>query len=61
MMQLGIKSISESPEKKHTLNDKLELQDSFILCQKCKHGGHFNHIFEWFRLNAECPFANCEC
>uniref|UniRef100_A0A4W3HJU1 WDR59/RTC1-like RING zinc finger domain-containing protein n=1 Tax=Callorhinchus milii TaxID=7868 RepID=A0A4W3HJU1_CALMI len=30
----------------------------FVWCQACAHGGHLQHIREWFQLHAHCP-AGC--
>lgn len=32
-----------------------------IWCQACKHGGHANHITEWFSKNSVCPVTECRC
>lgn len=39
----------------------LPLDDWFAWCEKCRHGGHINHINEWFSNNGKCPVASCEC
>ena len=31
-----------------------------IYCYKCYHGGHFNHMKQWFTYNNDCP-AGCSC
>ncbi|XP_014672958.1 PREDICTED: WD repeat-containing protein mio-like [Priapulus caudatus] len=33
----------------------------FTWCQTCRHGGHANHITEWFREHADCPVTGCNC
>ena len=30
-------------------------------CQTCKHGGHAQHIGEWFLTNTVCPVSDCGC
>lgn len=30
-------------------------------CQGCHHGGHLEHLEEWFSKNTECPVAGCDC
>ncbi|GAA5938473.1 hypothetical protein JCM1841_006104 [Sporobolomyces salmonicolor] len=30
-------------------------------CQKCRHGGHVDHILAWFETSAVCAVAECEC
>lgn len=32
------------------------------LCPKCMHGGHINHMKQWFAQNSTCPTCfNCNC
>ncbi|XP_054158947.1 GATOR complex protein MIOS-B-like [Oppia nitens] len=33
----------------------------FTWCQTCRHGGHANHIIQWFNEHINCPVAGCEC
>ncbi|XP_037961202.1 GATOR complex protein MIOS [Teleopsis dalmanni] len=33
----------------------------FSWCQTCRHGGHTEHIMQWFKQNAECPVSSCSC
>jgi len=33
----------------------------FAWCQTCRHGGHVEHMDEWFREHAACPVADCTC
>jgi Zinc-ribbon, C4HC2 type len=34
----------------------------FTVCDKCGHGGHVNHVSEWFRTNESCPTGcGCKC
>ena len=30
-------------------------------CQTCKHGGHSDHMHDWFSKHNECPVAQCTC
>lgn len=32
-----------------------------VWCQTCRHGGHAQHLEEWFELHDVCPVADCEC
>jgi hypothetical protein len=34
---------------------------AIVWCQKCKHGGHLDHIMDWFRVESRCPVSECEC
>jgi WD repeat-containing protein mio len=33
----------------------------FSWCQFCRHGGHLQHIQEWFKNHQECPVTCCNC
>jgi hypothetical protein len=33
----------------------------FTWCQSCRHGGHANHIAQWFSSHKECPVTGCSC
>ncbi|XP_071500318.1 GATOR2 complex protein MIOS-like [Diadema antillarum] len=33
----------------------------FSWCQTCRHGGHADHITEWFKTHSECPVTACSC
>lgn len=33
----------------------------FTWCQTCRHGGHANHIAQWFSSHKECPVTGCSC
>jgi len=33
----------------------------FSWCQTCRHGGHCDHMEDWFELYRECPVSNCQC
>ncbi|THH10667.1 hypothetical protein EW145_g1164 [Phellinidium pouzarii] len=45
------------------------VDDAFVFCQSCRHGGHAGHIIEWFlgegeegdRRRRTCPVADCDC
>lgn len=30
-------------------------------CQSCRHGGHTEHLTQWFSTHAECPVSACSC
>lgn len=36
-------------------------QKWFSWCQNCRHGGHSDHIIEWFKEHSECPVTCCNC
>jgi len=33
----------------------------FTWCQTCRHGGHAQHMMDWFLKNNECPVSDCNC
>lgn len=33
----------------------------FTWCQTCRHGGHAEHMREWFKRHNECPVSSCAC
>jgi hypothetical protein len=33
----------------------------FSWCQTCRHGGHAEHMSQWFAKHAQCPVSDCEC
>lgn len=39
----------------------LAVENWVAWCQHCHHGGHVQHLEEWFAVHTECPVAGCEC
>lgn len=33
----------------------------WMWCQYCRHGGHSNHLAEWFNHSSICAVAGCDC
>jgi hypothetical protein len=33
----------------------------YLWCTICRHGGHLDHINEWFSELNVCPVADCNC
>lgn len=33
----------------------------FSWCQTCRHGGHTEHLAQWFNQHSECPVTSCSC
>ena len=33
----------------------------FVFCNRCKHGGHYDHYKGWFKEFNECPNSRCDC
>ncbi|KAI1279513.1 GATOR complex protein MIOS [Halotydeus destructor] len=48
--------IHQEPSKK-----KSPFSDWFTWCQTCRHGGHSQHILNWFKEHTECPVSGCLC
>lgn len=38
-----------------------EFENWFTWCQTCRHGGHTDHINDWFGQHTECPVTSCNC
>ncbi|XP_065221938.1 GATOR2 complex protein MIOS-B [Planococcus citri] len=38
-----------------------EFSSWFTWCQTCRHGGHADHLSEWFKEHTECPVSGCVC
>jgi Zinc-ribbon like family len=41
--------------------DAQPLSEWWTWCQGCRHGGHAEHLAEWFSRHAICPVARCRC
>ncbi|KAI6176496.1 WD repeat-containing protein mio [Aphelenchoides bicaudatus] len=39
----------------------VQMNDWFIWCSQCAHGGHLSHLKNWFSVNQLCPAAECRC
>uniref|UniRef100_A0A7E4UZD1 Zinc_ribbon_16 domain-containing protein n=2 Tax=Panagrellus redivivus TaxID=6233 RepID=A0A7E4UZD1_PANRE len=37
------------------------LDYSFVYCIRCQHGGHCNHVTDWFKDHDMCPASGCTC
>ncbi|KAL0882791.1 hypothetical protein ABMA27_016339 [Loxostege sticticalis] len=33
----------------------------FSWCVACRHGGHAQHLLQWFKEHTECPVSSCTC
>ncbi|KAL0488654.1 SEA/GATOR complex protein [Acrasis kona] len=42
-------------------NEYGALDYCFSWCTKCKHGGHVNHLMQWFEKHQECSVSDCHC
>lgn len=42
-------------------NKTADLASWFTWCQTCRHGGHTDHIQNWFAAHSECPVTGCTC
>lgn len=50
-----------SADQGHLARKNTEFKNWFTWCQSCHHGGHSQHIEEWFHSNIECPVTGCTC
>ncbi|XP_015747858.1 PREDICTED: WD repeat-containing protein mio-B-like [Acropora digitifera] len=49
---------AEKPENVRSVNP---FKNWLTWCQSCRHGGHSDHITDWFKAHAECPVTGCGC
>ncbi|XP_061193802.1 GATOR2 complex protein MIOS-like isoform X3 [Saccostrea echinata] len=64
LMHLGTPSGSAlyTQKDKTTYASKMTaIDDWFMWCQSCRHGGHASHLWEWFAEHSECPVTGCYC
>ncbi|EFN84236.1 GATOR complex protein MIOS [Harpegnathos saltator] len=64
LMYMGTVSglTTSSVNRSEDCDSKLtEFNNWFTWCQTCKHGGHAEHITQWFRQHSECPVTSCTC
>ncbi|XP_012282534.1 GATOR complex protein MIOS-B [Orussus abietinus] len=57
----GFQTNSGSASRSEDDGKLTEFSNWFTWCQTCRHGGHANHITNWFRQHAECPVTSCTC
>ncbi|XP_064401805.1 GATOR2 complex protein MIOS-A-like [Halichondria panicea] len=50
-----------TPQSKGSVKPSDQFGKWFTWCQSCRHGGHANHIAEWFSNHQECPVTACSC
>lgn len=53
--------MKEQPVEKKVENILAPFCDWFTWCQSCRHGGHAQHITQWFSEHTECPVTGCSC
>ncbi|KAG8931547.1 hypothetical protein FRC02_002535 [Tulasnella sp. 418] len=67
LMTLGISNdAARDTELMFEPTSKDTLDDALVFCQTCRHGGHANHIIDWFystgtQVHTTCPVADCDC
>lgn len=49
---------AEKPSNVRSVNP---FNNWFTWCQSCRHGGHSNHVVDWFKEHTECPVTGCSC
>lgn len=59
---LGAIMVWRTPSRLFSL-DPIPLDDWICWCNKCKHGGHYKHLNQWFNVYKykQCPVKNCNC
>lgn len=61
----NIKGSKPIANEKQILEEIPEFKESnkihIIWCLKCRHGGHFRHIQDWFLDLTICPNPVCDC
>ncbi|XP_072027810.1 GATOR2 complex protein MIOS-like [Amphiura filiformis] len=50
-----------SPPDPSSSDKQTDFSKWFTWCQSCRHGGHANHLTEWFRDHRECAVTGCVC
>ncbi|PVU93075.1 hypothetical protein BB561_003477 [Smittium simulii] len=61
---LGTPKVESVNDKNNTLNEETaqnSIDDWFVWCQNCGHGGHYHHIKDWFASMSVCPALGCDC
>ncbi|XP_071561781.1 GATOR2 complex protein MIOS-B [Temnothorax nylanderi] len=67
LMHIGtVSGLQTAPSPGGTRNEECntkltEFNSWFSWCLTCKHGGHSEHIAQWFRQHTECPVTSCNC
>jgi hypothetical protein len=56
----SLASLSED-DPRFDQNSMHDFKSWFTWCQACRHGGHADHMADWFRQHAECPVTDCKC
>lgn len=50
-----------STEKPANVRGVNPFNNWFTWCQSCRHGGHSNHVVDWFKEHVDCPVTGCGC
>ncbi|KNZ76567.1 WD repeat-containing protein [Termitomyces sp. J132] len=68
LMTLSIvRDEAREAELLHTHSSKDTMEDTIVMCQTCRHGGHVSHIIAWFNGqdgsfgHDVCAVADCDC
>jgi len=38
-----------------------DIRNWLAVCANCRHGGHYEHMSEWFKTHIKCPVSDCKC
>lgn len=58
--ELG-KERPSSPGKASAALGNVAFAEWFTWCLSCRHGGHAQHMIEWFGKHQVCPVSGCDC
>lgn len=64
LINMGSQSSYFGPENVSNLTQTIksaEFSIWFTWCQTCRHGGHAEHLQDWFKEHLECPVTGCAC
>jgi len=56
-----IESHSTPTDKRFDSTSMNPFGNWFTWCQRCRHGGHAQHMSDWFQTHTTCPVTDCDC
>lgn len=58
---MGLGTTPADSDNDDVYRDGIILENSFTWCPFCQHGGHRQHLKEWFKEHNDCPVSGCMC
>lgn len=58
---MGLGTTPADNENGDIFRESIILENSFTWCPFCQHGGHRQHLKEWFKEHRDCPVSGCVC